>query len=222
MVYRRRLRRRFPRRIRRRSFRRYRTSFRKKVKRTLLQTAELKNASTTIANQYVNVNYTRLNLTPSIPQGAGDNERVGNKIMSRNYQVKLHFLLGAAQNPPGDVRGLRYVRVYIVWPRKLSNVEAINYLNAGNFPLFGLMDQDNWIVWYDRSFTIAYDSDANPTYRKDFRIIFNKRFYAGLEYVNAVSVQAVKGPWMIVVHNIDVVTNTLIMNGYNKLTYKDI
>lgn len=150
MVYRRRLRRRFPRRIRRRYYRRNRTTFGKKVRRTLLKAAELKQATSTFNLNASN--FYKTTLAPvNIPQGAGDNQRVGNVIMSRNWQLKLNFLAQAVQNPTTN-DGIYRMRVVIVWPRKFSTTDAANAIGLSSFPLETMIDPDNWIIWYDKTF----------------------------------------------------------------------
>jgi hypothetical protein len=215
-MFRRRLRRRFRRRIKRRgSTRTYRKTFGRKVKSVLYQTAELKQQSNNIG-QTLPANILRINMAPTIVQGSGDNQRIGNTIMARNWQIKLWYELF------GNSSVLTRFRVFIVWPRKLSRSEAISQITTTNFPLYGMIDQDNWIVWHDRSYQITATPVNNPTINQLIRWEFNKRFPAKLEYKNAGEDTPTKEPWFIIVHDNNILLNNFNITGYIKLSYKDI
>lgn len=217
-----RIRRRFTRRYgRTRPVRRYRKTFRKKVRRVILQNAELKQAVTNL-NEDVAIDYQRWDLGPAIAQGPGDNQRIGNNIMSKNFQVKCFFRPFDVQNPIGDVNQVGYCRVYIVWPRTFSRPQAISNLNSTNFPLFGMMDQDNWIVWYDRAFSLTSHPERFPTTPLLYRMNFNKKFFCKLEFPTSSETLANKTPWMIIVHNFANTTFRLTVRGYIKMSYKDV
>lgn len=159
---------------------------------------------------------------PTVAQGAGDNQRIGNNIMSRNFQVKVIIRPSDVQNPVGNVNLVGYMRIFIVWPRKFSRPQAISNLNNTNFPLYGMVDQDNWIIWMDKFITLTSHPEINSTTRSHFRLEFNKRFFAKLEYPTSSETLAVKTPWMIIVHNFDVTTWNVNVRGYIKCSYKDV
>lgn len=220
MVYRRRLRRRFPRRIRRRYYRRNRTTFGKKVRRTLLKAAELKQATSTFNLNASN--FYKTTLAPvNIPQGAGDNQRVGNVIMSRNWQLKLNFLAQAVQNPtPND--GIYRMRVVIVWPRKFSTTDAANAIGLSSFPLETMIDPDNWIIWYDKTFFFTFNNQIHPATKQTCRIVFNKRFYSRLDFGSSASTVPTKLPYLVWITDHPVTGFNWVATGYVKLSYKDV
>lgn len=222
MVYRRRIRR-FRRKsgYRRRPFTRYRKTFRKRVRKAQLQNSELKQANTQV-NAAVSSGFQYYNMSPNIPQGAGDNERIGNEIMSRNFQIKCRINARIKQNPVGPGTSNIWARILIVYPRKYSNVEAQNFITALNFPGLGLIDQDNWIVWYDKWVTLNPNSDFYHGYPKTLCFKFNKRFYSKMIFGRGASVQPEKGPWMIINHDSTPTDQELTFQGYFKLSYKDI
>lgn len=212
--------RRFRRRGRRTPRYRYRgrvVRFRKAVKRTVFRMAELKNASRTLDGTVAD-HVVWYRLTPSISQGAGDNQRIGNKIFSRYYTCKFFLLI----NPITATTHWKTVRIYIVWPRRASANDAEALITAANFPVSQLPDQDNWIYWRDNQFVLTDGTinGAGVYFRKYFS--FYKRFGCTLEYASGVEVQPMKRPYLIVSHNYDP-TNVLVqLGGYVKMTYKDI
>lgn len=221
MVYRRRIRRRFTRRIRRRPYGRNRTSFRKKVRRTLLQAAEQKQASSNFDLGLSN--FYKTSFAPvTIPQGPGDNQRIGNAIMARNWQLKVNFQANTVQNPAGDGNGLYQMRFLIVWARKLSVNDAISAIGLTAFPLTSMIDQDNWIVWYDKTFNFAFNGTIHPNVRQYHRIVFNKKFFCKLEFANAAATIPTKLPYIIIVTNHPTGAFEWRIQGYCKLSYKDI
>lgn len=207
------------RRIGRRYRRTFRRSFAKKVKSVMYRASECKNSAFSI-NTLINDNITYIEMVPSIGQGPGDNQRIGNKIMSRNFQLKLTITCNESQNP--TAAQLVYFRMYIVWPRKFSRTDAIAAATAGNFPLFGVVDQDNWIIWKDMRWQMSSNPTVYQTYKQTMNITFNKRFFAGLEYRAASATFPNKGPLIVIVNNQDVLQTQLLYRGYTKLSYKDI
>lgn len=142
--------------------------------------------------------------------------------MSRNFQTKIVLNARVAQNPIGNSDSNIWVRVYIIYPRKFSNVEAINYINNINFPLLGMCDQDNWIIWYDKWFMLSSNQQINNLTPKTKRIVFNKRFYSRMLFANSSANQPEKGPFMIIVTDHSITANTITVQGYSKLSYKDV
>lgn len=218
-------RRKFRFRRRRTSFRRYfrgnRSSFRKKVKRVIYRMAELKNASGTIATT-AGSNLWYYKFCPDIPQGAGDNNRVGNVIFTRNFQMKVTVSMASVQNPVGNPNIITQVRMFIVWPRKLSDLDAVTALTSANFPLTGMIDQDNWIVWRDMSFFMTSNTAINQRTDQVKRVVFNKRFPAKSIFDNSAAVKPEKMPYIIWRTDHAILDNNFNVNGYLKITYKDI
>lgn len=201
---------------RRRFVGRGRASFRRKVKSVLYKTAELKQVANPL-NQEVLVSgdTTRWSLCPAVSQGPGDNQRIGNTIMSRNFQIKVW--LGAG----GNNAALTLIRIFLVWPRKFSRADAIAGITSTTFPLFGMIDQDNWIVWMDKSIQLTAQPNLNPTINQIYRFEYNKRFYSKIEYRASGDTLPNKAPWMVIIHNSNA-ANSLTINGYFKMSYKDI
>lgn len=207
--------------FRRRYPRRYRKTFKKRVRKVMYQLSELKQATLNLSGS-VNTGTQYFNMSPNIPQGPGDDERVGNEIMSKNYQLKFRLNSRIKQNPVGAGTQNIWVRILIVYPRKLSNVEATNFINATNFPLNGLIDQDNWIVWMDRWLMLNPTQDFYRGSPKTATVIFNKRFYSKMLFGRYSSVQVEKGPFLIICNDAIVTDQELTISGYGKLSYKDV
>lgn len=200
----------------RRTFRSFRPTFRKRVRRVLFQTSELKQTVSTLGTELVS-DITSNAFITSIPQGPGDNQRIGNQIRARNFQAKFNLDLSATTGNEDD---MKYVRVYIVWPRKLSSNDAANLITTANFPLQGMPDQDNWIYWYDKTFRMQMNAVNGTT--KGVRVVFNKRFYPKLEFTNSGAVIPNKIPFVIWVWNSNAIDFSLNLAGFLKVTYKDI
>lgn len=184
--------------------------FKKGVRRTVYQMAECKQASYNITFPHTgSVIY--VPLTPDVNQGSGDGQRIGNVIRARNFQVKINI-----NSTPGNISA---VRVFIVWPRKLSFGDAVNLINNTNFPNVGLVDQDNWIVWYDKIHFLQQPAVYGRSQTR--RLVFNKRFFAKLEYRTGTAVAPNKSPYII--FNCPYVSTQLYtVEGYCKMSYKDI
>lgn len=217
--YRLRRRRRFG--LRRRYFRRTRTSFRAKVRRTLYQTAELKQGASLFALN--SSNFYKTTFAPvSIAQGPGDNQRIGNVIRARNWQLKLNFLATSIQNPVGSGDGVYQMRLMIVWPRKFSTDTAAAAITDTTFPLFNMIDQDNWIIWYDKTFNFCYNGEVHPKVTQYVRVVFNKRFYAKLEFAQSSATIPTKLPHIVWHTNHPQFAFNWKVDGYVKVSYKDI
>lgn len=84
-----------------------------------------------------------------------------------------------------------------------------------------MVDQDNWIIWMDKSIQLTAEPASNPTINQLYRIEFNKRFPMKLEYRNSTDNLPNKSPFMIIHHNAQI-GNTLGVSGYVKMSYKDL
>lgn len=206
--------------IRRRGYRRgYRKTFTKRVKATIMRTAELKNVTTTV-NTMLNTILNTVKLVPSIAQGAGDNQRIGNKVMSRNFQIKLQFTLTPVQGAISEE--IRQMRLIIVWPRTMSDTDAVAQINTSNFPINNIVDQDNWIIWMDKTVNWTAYPLLYPAYRQTYRLEFNKRFFCTLEWKNSGTGTSTKTPYLIIVSDHNAGYENMTVRGYAKLSYKDV
>lgn len=138
--------------------------------------------------------------------------------MSRNFQLKFWLNIIPKGLPQDPI--IFYVRIYIVWPRQFSRTNAIGALTNANFPLIGMVDQDNWIIWKDQSYTVSTSPGSTMALQSRY-ITFNKRFFCSLEYPTGTENLATKTPWMIIVHNVNVDNYDLRVQGYQKMSYKD-
>lgn len=193
MRYRRKYRSRFTRRFRR-PFRRSvgrRRSFTKRVKHVLYRTAETKQTATTLNGFLPTTPIAYFSFARGISQGPQDNGRIGNTIFARGFSCKLEFQSPA--NRAGDIR------IWIVWPRQLSYDDAVTAISSINFPMYGLVDQDNWIVWLDKVIHLSNPADyGRPNY---YRLDWYKSFPVKLEFDSNTATQAKKPLFLLfIVH----------------------
>lgn len=208
----------FRRRGRRRVFRRtryYPKRSRNFVKRTVMGMAETKQATFNINNTYTN-QLTQWQLFPQIPQGSGDNQRIGNKVRGRWLTVNLTMRYQAGDNEDGLPVDCR---LYIVWP-KLTVSDSDAQVNLTNFPLFQLPDQDNFFYWKDYQFVIAPGNMAME--RRSFKLKWYKRIPYQFEFRKQADTLPSKMPLMILVCNQRISVSSLAIGGYVKFSYKDI
>lgn len=210
------------RRLRRTGFRRVFRSFRKKVGRVLFRMSETKQAVRNI-NFPISAASGAFSVVqfPQIPVGPADYQRVGNRIFSKRLQIKMAIqtVTAAASASYGA-----WLRVYWVWPRKLSTTDALAQATQTNFPVFGLMDQDNWIVFRD-----TYAMPISETLSGYFavpwkkKLEFNKKWPCMMEYKDATTDIANKTPLLIFSSTLGSDLNHVInILGYVKVSYKDI
>lgn len=198
-----------------RYIRKFRRPFKKRVRSAVYQMAELKNGVTYIDSSPQEL-YTA-NLVPTIYQGPGDNQRIGNKVFSRYFSINLEFRF---------VQGVNYsnqtttIRIFIVWPRRASRQDAESLITSTNFPVYGLIDQDNWIVWRDVRFVLGDGTQNGTTLIKNWK--FYKRFPCTLEYTKADDIIPVKYPYMILSSSQTLLAASYLLTGYMKMSYKDI
>lgn len=211
-------------RFRRRTFRKSypRKSFKKRVMSAVYKYAELKQISGNF-NSNITTSTTLVKfINNNIPQGPGDNQRIGNTIMSRNWQFKFVMQIADLQNPVGDVNVIKWFRVRIVWPKKMDYASASAYINSTTFPIYGMTDPDNFIIWYDKTFALTSHPELSPQASNILNFRFNKRFTAKLEFKQGTDSEPVKQPIIVFSGFPDVATWQWSWNGYAKLSYKDI
>nr|QKI29015.1 Cap [Kummerowia striata CRESS virus] len=212
-------------RLRRRSRRRYGRSskryfrpsrtFRKKTRRVIYGMSELKQVSTSITAN-INTGFSFIRFMPQVTQGPGDNQRIGNRIRARYFTMKVEVGVDGSAAP-----GAYSVRLYIVWPRKLSDNDAQSVMTSINFPLETMPDQDRWIFWKDYKFSLSNTGIYGSP--KERNLTFYKRYPVGLSFGGASNVYPEKMPYII--WNTDApgtATGLVTIRGYIKVSYKDI
>lgn len=192
--------------------------FKKKVRSSVYQMAELKQGVRDIPSFAVTNVCTVLNLTPDITVGAADNQRIGNKIFGRYFTVNIEFIF-LKRDEWQSIAGYT-LRMYIVWPRKLSYNDAITQATSTNFPVDGMPDQDNWIYWMDRKWTMSAGEIFGSPAAKNIK--FYKRFPCLYEFSNSTAAIPTKCPLLIIASDYNPLIQTVQVVGYTKLSYKDI
>lgn len=211
---------------RRRVFRRRRfptRRFSRGVKKTLFRISEGKNAALTI-NASLNTGGVALNYwtIPAISVGSADNARVGNVIWGRRLTYQLKFSMTASAT---DV--VRDYTLYVVTPRQLSVTDAAVAMNANNFPVYALHDQDSFIIHRKMSWTMTNQDAAGGLYNgsvsdKWFR--YSLKLNRKLIYPTASDTFPSKLTYLVITNVAisTVTTSVTTINGYIKLSYKDI
>lgn len=216
-------------RFRRRKSRRVSRVFRKKVQSVMFKTSELKWTTSTVdqlLGDGMGLETFYAVPFPTIAQGAGRNQRIGNRIFIRNFQIKLTMNVASGTSDP--LLGYPiWMRMYFVFPKKWSHTEASGHVVATDFPLFTMADHDNWVFWKD-TFAFPINPDAltgagnllGNSY-KTFSI--NKKFPMGANFVNSADTFPEKMPFLII-NATTLVGKTVQVHllGYVKISYKDI
>lgn len=187
-------------------------SFSRKVKSVMYRTTENKQVNYNV-NTIPSSTIVYFRFANSIVQGAGDNQRIANQVFARGWSAKFEFTCPTNQSPN--------IRIWVVWPRALSSSDATAAITASNFPLTGVVDQDNWIVWEDTTFHMQNPADyGRPNY---YRWEFYKRFPVKLEWPSAADVIPKKNAYIVInTPYLGVGTSGYNLTGYVKLSYKDI
>lgn len=215
-------RRRFKRRYtsRRSSFRRFTRpsrSFRRNVRSTIYRMSESKQGSRPYAASLLTTTITYFPLTPDISQGPGDNQRIGNKVMSNWFTIKMNFQLFPVV--AGTVLD-KNIRIWVVWPKNSSVSDTTSLFTSTNFPMFGMPDQDNFYYWRDQLYfrnTVA--EPGRPDY---IQFKMYKKFRYHLQYKQSGDTQPLMQPYLVVNYVPDPANLTFAVNGYIKMSYKDI
>lgn len=97
---------------------------------------------------------------PDILVGANKNNRIGNKIWARWLTFDINLLHSAAQGANLDTIIAHTVR--LVWPKNMSNAEAVTHLNLTEFPVYDARNEENWILIKEWKFTTHNTEPANP------------------------------------------------------------
>ncbi|AXH75923.1 MAG: putative capsid protein [Cressdnaviricota sp.] len=223
-------RRRFVRRNTRRSIRRYTRrptrAFRRKVQRVLYRTAETKYTILNFSGNFQGlINWWGC---PDILVGANKNNRIGNKIWARWLTFDINLLHSAAQGANLDTVIAHTVR--LVWPKNMSNAEAVTHLNLTEFPVYDARNEENWILIKEWKFTTHNTEPANP---QDYagsttmkRIKFAWAMNRKLEYSSNTDVTPEKNFYLV--FSSQMLAGTLMananikMDGTFRVSYKDI
>ena len=210
--------------FRRRSYRRFARrsrgtarTFRRKVRSTIYRMSETKQGVRTLDNVAFTEAITYLPLVPLIAQGPGDNQRIGNKVMSQWFTINLFFYV--RKSPSATIETDKTFRIYIVWPKNTSSSDTTAMFTSANFPLHGLPDQDNFIYWKDQKYFTHTTSEFG---RKDYiNLKMYKRFRYHIEFKSSGNTEAPKMPYMVISTVADPNVTTQV-SGYIKMSFKDI
>lgn len=223
--------------FRRRSFRRRRPSygykrgyrrFSKGVKRVVYRMSELKqvayNLGTAASPTVLVNNNVNIFVMPQIAQGPGDNQRIGNRVFGRWLQYNFKITTTAVL---ADVV-FDFV-IYIIWPRKFSQNDALAAITFSNFPVYELPDQDNWYYKKILKFSQTNQDGSGGSGYLNAKSDRWFRFYIpcnrGFEFPNAVSNSINKQFYMVISNQIVTGTSanaTHTIKGHCKLSYKDM
>lgn len=179
--------------------------------------SELKQVATSISNVGASTcDY--IQFFPNMPQGAGDNQRIGNRVATRYFSFRLRFAFTpGAQWANATPLNLR---LYVVWPRDASRSDALSLINETNFPTFGLQDQDNFIIWKKQDMILSNGSFYGE--RRFQWVKFAKRFIWKAEFKQGTDTQPMKMPYLVISSNYLAGQQNYSVVGYVKVSYRDI
>lgn len=187
------------------------------IKRVMKKEMETKQVNFQFSQTNSTLSYVAL--APNVPQGPGDNQRIGTRIQTKNYMADLTLFYG---NGSTSTTNLVNCRIYVAYPRELSGSDAVTQITPANFPVFNRHDEDNWVIWKMWDFCLGPLNTANDngiTYRKKIR--YFKKWNAHHQFKSAAVGDVVKTPFMIFANDSNALTGVANMTGYTRMAYID-
>lgn len=110
--------------------------------------------------------------------------------------------------------------MWIVWPKKIDTQTAMDAISSATFPLDALPDQDLYYIWKDMTIMLGDGSKYGEMRYKNIK--WYKKFPYGIEYSSAASVVAIKQPILIFASDASPTNKGFTIQGYCKMSYKDV